>query len=65
MVLDVKAYKKYHPGGSFLVKQTVGRDISKFFYGGYTIEYEEGYKPYAHSNIARMVVNNLAIAYLE
>jgi cytochrome b involved in lipid metabolism len=35
MVLDLTYYMPNHPGGAFLLEQNIGRDISKFFYGGY------------------------------
>lgn len=34
LVLDVEGYMFVHPGGKFLIENNVGRDISKFFYGG-------------------------------
>ena len=51
-----------HPGGLFLLKHNVGRDISKFFYGGYSMENFNG-APFVHnhSNIARNIVNGLVI----
>ena len=30
-------YEKIHPGGKFLITRNYGRDISKFFYGGYVM----------------------------
>lgn len=50
------------------MQQNIGRDISKFFYGGYSMEDNLGPKPgqgYRHSNYARIIVNNLAIATYE
>lgn len=35
MVLNVSKYMFNHPGGKFVIAQNVGRDITKFFYGGY------------------------------
>jgi len=35
IVLDVHEFQDFHPGGKFLLKKNAGRDISKFFYGGY------------------------------
>ena len=35
LVLDVSSYLYNHPGGQFLISHNIGRDISKFFYGGY------------------------------
>ena len=38
MVIDIGRYMNSHPGGRFVLQQNVGRDISKFFYGGYCLE---------------------------
>lgn len=38
LVLDVTDYMEEHPGGSFLLEHTIGSDISKFFYGGYSLD---------------------------
>jgi cytochrome b involved in lipid metabolism len=65
MVLDVSQYQFNHPGGRFFIEQNIGRDISKFFYGGYILENYKGAIPYTHSNIARMVVNTLIISKLN
>lgn len=46
------------------MKQTVGRDISKYFYGAYALEGNMNLKPgeanlaHAHTNIARRVMYN-------
>jgi len=64
LVLDVSAYMKFHPGGAFLVEHNLGRDISKFFYGGYALENDRGQKGFAHSNLARKIVNELAIGIM-
>ena len=65
MVLDVSSFRYSHPGGTFLITQNVGRDISKFFYGGYCLENFTGQTPYYHSNIAKVVVNSLIVAQLD
>ena len=65
MVLDVSKFKNSHPGGNFMIYHNIGRDVSKFFYGGYTLDNEHGAKPYAHSNVARKIVNKLLIAHLN
>jgi cytochrome b involved in lipid metabolism len=65
MVLDIIRFKMNHPGGKFVLEQNIGRDISKFFYGGYTMENDKLVKPQKHSNIARKVVNTLIIGKLE
>ena len=65
LVLDVRDYMNTHPGGRFLIEQNLGRDISKFFYGGYSTENYDKLKPYNHSFDARQAVENLAVARLE
>ena len=35
LVLDLNGYENIHPGGRFNLQHNIGRDISKFFYGGY------------------------------
>lgn len=62
-VIDVKKFKPNHPGGKFVIEQNVGRDVSKFFFGGYSMD--TGSSPHFHSNIARMVMNSLIIGKLE
>lgn len=62
LVLDVTKFKLNHPGGKFVIEYNVGRDLSKFFYGGYIMENSNGLKPHTHSNIARHIVNGLIIA---
>lgn len=65
MVLDVRSWKVNHPGGKFLIDHNIGRDISKFFYGGYLLENGQGMKPHTHSNVATHIINSLVIARLE
>jgi hypothetical protein len=36
-VLDVEGFASTHPGGKFVFTKNYGRDISKFFYGGYKL----------------------------
>ena len=38
LVLDVIKFADEHPGGKFLLTHNTGRDISKFFFGGYSLE---------------------------
>lgn len=55
MVLDVNDYMEEHPGGSFLLEHTIGSDISKFFYGGYSLDGNLNSEcvNHFHSNVAR------------
>ena len=68
MVIDITKFIPHHPGGKFVLLQNIGRDISKFFYGGYSLENNLGPKPsrgYAHSNYARTIVNSLIIGIYD
>lgn len=65
LVLDVGRFMSEHPGGQFLIQFHSGRDISKFFYGGYVLENESGMQPHTHSNVARTIVNSLVIGKLH
>lgn len=65
LVLNVAKFMSNHPGGAFLISQNIGRDVAKFFYGGYILDNYKGSKPYTHSNIARKTVNSLIVGRLE
>ena len=78
MVLNVAEYMTNHPGGKFVISHNIGRDISKFFYGGYVLENNIGFpdklkflskivgpEPFYHRNIPRMIVDSLAVAKLD
>lgn len=65
LVLDVTQYMDNHPGGRFVFEHCISQDVSKFFYGGYGLDgnaIKGGAKPRIHSNVARAVVDTLAIA---
>jgi len=55
LVIDVADYMDNHPGGKFLLSHNIGRDVSKFFYGGYSLDGNLINKPKrnTHSNMAR------------
>lgn len=68
LVLDVADFIEMHPGGKFVIEHTVGTDIAKFFYGGYCLEDNNGAKPaetWRHTNYARMIANDLAVARFD
>lgn len=62
MVIDVSDYMDHHPGGRFSLENNIGKDISKFFYGGYS--QESNLSPHTHSNEARKALNTLIVATL-
>jgi len=45
--------------------QNIGRDVSKFFHGGYSLENKSKVPEHRHSNDARMIVNDLIIGKFE
>lgn len=70
LVLDITDFLKMHPGGSFLLQQTIGRDVSKFFYGGYALDGNSNdpstpNQRHAHTNVARRIANRLVIALID
>lgn len=67
LVLNVKDFVSVHPGGKFAIRQNIGRDISKFFFGGYALDNNLNgvSKGHRHSNYARMIVNDLTIAIYD
>lgn len=51
-----------------MLKHNIGKDVSKFFYGGYSLDGNEmgvNANGHFHSNFARKLVNRLAIAQYE
>jgi hypothetical protein len=64
LVLDVSRFMGEHPGGLFSLEHNVGRDISKFFYGGYSLENQSKVPAHSHSNDARKIVNTLIVGRL-
>lgn len=45
LVIDIDGYAKIHPGGKFNINHNLGRDISKFFFGGYQLVNVKGIQP--------------------
>lgn len=64
-VLDIGKYMDYHPGGKFSLQHNIGRDISRFFHGGYALENFKKVPNHTHTSDARRVVNQYIIAKLE
>jgi hypothetical protein len=52
--LNTNGYERLHPGGKFVLIKNFGRDISKFYYGGYALMQEKGaFGVYTHSETSR------------
>ena len=64
-VIDMTKFLNEHPGGRFSLEQNIGRDISKFFYGAYSLENIDVVEPHNHTSDARLIVNALIIGKLE
>ncbi len=67
LILDVSSYKFDHPGGMFLLQSLIGKDISKYFHGGYTYEnYIADKTTHTHSPLAyNYALKRLAIGRLR
>lgn len=68
LVCDVEAFADKHPGGKFLIKHHIGRDVSKYFWGGYSLEGNLNGPPrpgHIHSNYAKKILMDLCIARFE
>jgi cytochrome b involved in lipid metabolism len=69
VIVDLAPYFKDHPGGAFVLRHNVGRNISKFFYGSYSLEGNTvpngPDRRWVHSNYARKIVNKLIVAQLD
>ena len=63
-MLEVSKYWNSHPGGVFLIEKNIGRDIGKYFDGGYQMENNRGLKPWTHTYQSRRIIERLAIGYL-
>jgi len=62
-IIDLDNFEFNHPGGKHMIQTNIGRDISKFFHGGYTLESSAA--PHKHTNYAYTIVNELQIAFLD
>lgn len=68
LVLEVKAdFIELHPGGKFNLTHNKGRDISKFFFGGYNLVNKPGVirRPWHHSQAALDIVRGFIIGVIE
>ena len=65
LVLNLAGYEKLHPGGKFVLKQNLGRDISKFFNGGYTLVQSAEVRPHHHSAHALGILKGLIVGVLS
>lgn len=69
-ILDLTEFAARHPGGRFVIDRTVGRDVSKYFYGSYALDHNSndpslGVPSHIHSNSARGIAQECAVAILS
>jgi len=60
---DMKGYAIHHPGGKFILERNIGRDISKFFFGGYSMIKDQ--KMVIHSAMALAICDKMVVGYLK
>ena len=66
LVLNTGGYERQHPGGKFTIIKNFGRDISKFYYGGFALVQKQGaYGVYTHSEASRQIVKQMIVGYIE
>ena len=61
LVLNFSNYE--HPGGDYLLEHNIGRDISKFFYGGYSLSSIQ--RPFSHPPDTYPYINSMRIGRLS
>lgn len=64
MILDIGKFMDDHPGGKFSMEHNIGKDVSKFFFGGYSLENIDQVEHHLHSASAKKIANKLAIGHL-
>ena len=67
LILDISQFMFEHPGGTFSISHNIGKDISKFFYGGYSLENigDKKVENHKHSEYARKIIPELITGRLE
>ena len=65
LVLNLDGYERIHPGGKFNLTHNYGRDISKFFFGGYSLIQAKDKEPMKHSQAALDIVKTLVVGVIE
>ena len=57
-------FEKIHPGGRFTLTKNYGRDISKYYYGGYVLVSGKDQRAYTHSQVAIEIVKSMVVGTL-
>ena len=64
-MLDVSYWSAEHPGGAFSIDFNIGRDVSKYFHGGYSLENKQKVQSVTHSADARRAAQKLIVGRLN
>lgn len=64
-VIDVSEYIHVHPGGSKLIRESIGTDVTKELMGATVIRQGQEMKYHKHGVVAWRVLHSNAIAYIE
>lgn len=64
-MLDLQGFERHHPGGKFNLTHNFGRDVSKFFFGGYKLVSVHKGHPYTHSKAALDIVKTLVVGVIK
>ena len=64
-MLDITKWADEHPGGAFSINFNIGRDVSKYFHGGYSLENKDKVPNHAHSVDARRAAQKFIVARLN
>lgn len=65
LVLRTNGYERIHPGGKFVIHKNFGRDIAKFYYGGYSLTNGKLAKTYTHSGRANLILQSMIVGVIE
>ena len=65
LVLNLNGYERVHPGGKFNLIHNLGRDISKFFFGGYNLVQVQGKRPHHHTQPALDIVRTMIVGVIK
>jgi len=64
LVLNMGDYIGYHPGGRFVLERNVGRDVSKFYCGSYSMLEDGSIKMHNHGQQADWQVYQMIIGHV-
>ena len=66
LILNLNGYERQHPGGKFTLIKNLGRDISKFYYGGYALVQNQGaFGVHAHSEASKRIVKQMIVGWTQ